>query len=70
MAIRNEPDKEMMVYLQFLLNHARQCDLPRCASCSKLHGICRQAALRVFAVKNHPRTKNPTDGSRLRTALG
>ena len=55
MAIGNDSDREIMAYIQFLLDHGSECQLTECPSCSTLHSLCDQAADRLFGSRHYQR---------------
>jgi hypothetical protein len=60
MAARDDSDREIRGYLQFLLKHGSQCHLAGCPTCSTLQGICDYAAARLFWVELYGHAEEPS----------
>ena len=57
MAVRNDSEREIIEYLQFLLDHAVACEVADCSLCSTLHNICDNASGRLFSIEHFPQAR-------------
>lgn len=64
MAARNDSDREIRAYLQFLLKHGSQCHLADCPTCATLQNITDYAAARLFWVELYGRAAEPAQPCR------
>ncbi|HEY1342118.1 MAG TPA: hypothetical protein VGF59_31635 [Bryobacteraceae bacterium] len=70
MALRDDADREIVVYLRSLLDHANACDSPACPRCDTLQSVCELVSGLLFSndyyseARSTARARHSVDGIR------
>ena len=54
MLLKNIADREILEYLQFLVDHSNGCKSRNCDLCASLQAVCEAVASRLFAIEFYP----------------
>jgi hypothetical protein len=56
MPVKNSADREILKYLQFLVEHANGCKARTCRFCASLQEVCEVMGNRLFSTDFYPET--------------